>query len=114
MSARKKCKLVQAENLIPLATTATLNPIDWNLCALCQEPSSKPLNCPAQSKRTDSGAGYVTLGDNLKNILQLGKRPLSIDIARLDEGDGIGNTLARNHAQWHTSCRLCHGTVTYI
>ncbi|GFO27758.1 hypothetical protein PoB_005426300 [Plakobranchus ocellatus] len=106
MSARKKCKLVQAENLIPLATTATLNPIDWNLCALCQKPSSKPLNCPAQSKRTDSGAGYVTLGDNLKNFLQLGKRPLPIHIARLDEGDGIGNTLARNHAQWQTSCRL--------
>lgn len=106
MSTRKKCKLVHAESFTSPASTDTHDPIDWSLCALCQEPSSKPLNCPAKSKRTDTGAGYVTLGDNLTSFLQLGKRPLPIDIARLDEGDGIGSTLARNHAQWHTSCRL--------
>ena len=99
MSAWKKCKLVRAESITSPATTATHDPIDWSLCALCQEPSNKPLTCPAKSKRTDNGAGYVTLGDNLKSFHQLGKRPLPIDIARLDEGDGIGNTLARNHAQ---------------
>ena len=95
---RKKCKLVQADTLILPDSTATRDPIDWSLCALCQEPSSKPLHCPANSKRTDIGAGYGTLGDNLKSFLQLGNRPLPLDIDRLDEGDGIGSTLARNHA----------------
>ena len=68
----------------------------------------KNLNFPAKLKPTDIGAGYVSLGDNLESFLRLGKRPLSIDIARLDEGDGIGSTctLACKHAQWHTSCRL--------
>ena len=69
---------------------------------MCQEPSNKPLNCPAKSKRTGNGAGCVSLGDNLESFLRLGKRPLPIDIARLEEGDGTGSTLA----QWHTSCRL--------
>ena len=32
--------------------------------------------------------------------------PLPIDINRLDEGDGISNTLARNHAKWRKSCCL--------
>ena len=73
---------------------------------MCQEPSNKPLSCPAKSKRTDNAAGYVSLGDNLESFLRLDKRSLSIDIARLDEGGSIESTLARNHAQWHTSCRL--------
>ena len=106
MSTRKKCKLVHSESLTSLASSAADRPIDWSLCALCQEPSNKPLSCPAKSKRTDNAAGYVSLGDNLESFLRLGKRPLSIDIARLDEGGSIESTLARNHAQWHTSCRL--------
>ena len=101
MSTRKKCKLVHSESLTSLASSAADKPINWSLCALCQEPSNKPLNCPAKSKRTDNGDGYVSLGDNLESFLRLGKRPLPTDIARLEEGDGIGSTLA----QWHT-CRL--------
>ena len=31
---------------------------------------------------------------------------LAIDINRLDEGDGISNTLTRNHAKWRASCCL--------
>ena len=73
---------------------------------MCQEPSNKPLRCPAKSLRSDIGTGYDTLGDNLKGFLELGARPVSINIARLDEGDGIGKTLARNQAKWHSSCHL--------
>ena len=98
MSTRKKCKRVHSESLTSLASSAADEPIDWSLCALCQEPSNKPLNCLAKSKHTDNGAGYVSLGDNLESFHRLGMQPLPIDIARLDEGDGIGSTLARNHA----------------
>ena len=68
-------------------------------CELFQEPSSKCLNCQAKSKSIDIGAGYGTLGDNLKSFFQLGSRPLPFDIDSLDEGDGIGSTLDRNHPQ---------------
>ena len=104
MSASQKCKLSHCESLI--TPTATPQPIDWSLCALCQEPSDKPLVCPAKSKRTDIRAGYATLGHNLNSFRSVGNQPLPIDINMLDEGDDISNTIKCNHAKWHTSCRL--------
>ena len=56
--------------------------------------------------RTDIRAGYDTLVDNLSSFRSVGNEPLPIDINRLDEGDGISNTLTRNHAKWHASCCL--------
>jgi hypothetical protein len=107
MSARKRCKLIQDESLQPSTLTVDhYNNIDWTLCALCQEPSSQPLQCPANSKRTDVGAGYDSLGDNLEKFQSLGAQPIAVDIAQLDDGDGISQTLAKNSAKWHSSCRL--------
>ena len=108
VSTRKKCKLVHAKTLTSSGTTTTSDPdpIDWSLCALCQEPSNEILKYPAKSLRTDTGAGYDTLGDDLKCFLELGKQPIPIDIRRLSEGDSIGKFLSRNQAQWHASCRL--------
>ena len=56
--------------------------------------------------RTDIGAGYYTLDDNLSSFRNVGNEPSPIDINRLDEGDGISNTLTRNHAKWRASCCL--------
>lgn len=102
MSTRKKCKLFHCGILRSLEVRC--EPVDWSLCALCQERSEKTLNCLVKSKCTD--IGYDILANNLNSFLKLGIQPLSFDTRRLDEEDGIGNTLARNHAQWHTSCRL--------
>ena len=114
MSARKKYELVQGERMG--SSTTTPGPIDWSICALCQEHSDKTLMCPAKSKRTDIGAGYDALGDNLSSFRSVGNEPLPIAINRLDEGDGISNTLTRNHAKWHASCCLkyCASRVTRI
>ena len=114
MSARKKCKLVHGEIMGSPPTTP--GPIDWSLCALCQEHLDKPLVCPANSKRTDIGAGYDSLGDHLTSFRCAGKEPLPIEINRLDEGDGISSTMTRNHAKWHTSYRLkcCASRVARI
>ena len=58
--------------------------------------------------RTAIGAGYDTLDDNLSSFRSVRNEPLPIDITigRLDEGDGISNTLTRSHAKLHKSCRL--------
>ena len=56
--------------------------------------------------RTDIGAGYDTLGDNLSSFRSVRNEPLHININRLEEGDGISNILTRNHAKWHKSYRL--------
>lgn len=73
---------------------------------MCQTHSDKPLTCPAKSKRRDTGAGYDTLADNLSSFRSVGNQPIPVEINRLDDGDGIANTLALNHATWHASCRL--------
>ena len=66
--------------------------------------------------RTDIGAGYDTLDDNLSSFRSVGNEPLPIGIKMLDEGDIISNTLARNHAKWRSSCCLkcCASRVARI
>ena len=104
MSNRKKFKLSQELSLRP--STPTSGQIDWSLCALCQRSTKQRLICPANSKRTDIGAGYDTLAANLTSFLSVDYQPLPVDIHRLDEGDGFISTLTQNKAQWHASCRL--------
>lgn len=106
MPPKKRCKLFKDEGLQPSTSIAHHHNVDWTLCALCQEPSSQPLHCPALSKRKDIGAGYDTLGDNLEKFKSLGIQPIAVDIADLNDGDGISQTLAKNSAKWHSSCRL--------
>uniref|UniRef100_UPI00358E794D uncharacterized protein isoform X2 n=1 Tax=Myxine glutinosa TaxID=7769 RepID=UPI00358E794D len=106
MPAKKRCKIVQDASLQPSTSAVGYPPIDWSRCALCQEHSSEPLQCPAKSKRTDVGAGYDCVGDNLTTFRELGEQPVGVDIAQLDDGDGIPQTLAKHSAQWHSSCHL--------
>ena len=70
--------------------TTTHGPINWSICALCQEHLDNPLICPAKLKRTDIGAGYDSaLGDHLRSFRSFGKEPLPIDTNRQNKGDGI-------------------------
>ena len=72
MSARKKYKLVHDERMGSPNTTS--GPIDCSIimCTLCQKKSDKTLICPAKLERTDIGAGYDTLGDNLRSFRIVG------------------------------------------
>ncbi|XP_062605131.1 uncharacterized protein LOC134266937 [Saccostrea cucullata] len=78
---------------------------DWNKCVLCQEDTAETLSCPADSTRS-TGSGYKTLADNLHSFSQIGCLPKSLDMSRLDEGDGIQSTFQNHKAKWHDSCRL--------
>ena len=79
---------------------------DWSLCILCQESKSEALQCPADSKRSDVGAGYKTLAENIQEFNELGCMPIQISLSRLNEGDGMENTFLRCKARWHKSCHL--------
>ena len=61
--------------------------------------------CPANSKRSDAGAGYRSLALNLSEIEELGESPFDFNINELDSGNGIELTLKINNACWHKSCR---------
>ena len=79
--------------------------IDWKLCALCQETKEESLQCPANSKRTDRGAGYKSLAEHLLLFSELGITPFAISLEQLNDGSGIENTLLNNKASWQKSCR---------
>lgn len=81
-------------------------PIDWSLCILCQKNSQENLQCPAnKSKRADKGAGYKSVAENLEHFFELGVLPFDISVDQLNDGSGIENTLVRNNASWHKSCK---------
>lgn len=65
------------------------NVTNWKLCVICQESNKDGLQCRADSRRADKGAGYKTLADNLKQFADLGYMSKDVDLSRLDEGDGI-------------------------
>ena len=79
---------------------------DWNLCVVCQGSKAETLQCPVETKRSDVGAGYKTLAENIQQFNQLGCMPVQINLSRLDEGDGIESTFLRYKARWHKGCYL--------
>ena len=69
---------------------------------MCQEKRSEPLQCPAESKRPDSGAGYRSLGSNLQEFSELGEMDESVDLGRFNEGEGIVATLSEFESSLQT------------
>ena len=54
----------------------------------------------------DVRSGCLAIADNIGQFDRLDCMPIQIDIARLDDGCGISQTLQSNNACWHKSCRL--------
>jgi hypothetical protein len=50
--------------------------------------------------------GYKTLIGNLFSFSQIGCLPKSIDLSRLDDGEGIQSTFQNHKAKWYDSCKL--------
>ena len=80
--------------------------LDWDLCALCQQDTKEPLQCPAEDNRKAAGDGYITLSNNLTRFEKCGYTPCPIELTKLNEGEGIETCLKRNKAKWHKSCNL--------
>ena len=79
---------------------------NWDKCVLCQqEITDEVLQCPANSKRSTSGAGYKTLADNLLAFNEIGWLSSSI-VSRLMEEQDLEGTFRSHKAKWHDSCRL--------
>ena len=89
------------EKQIPENSVSKAN---WQFCAICQKATSEALQCPADSKRSDVGAGYKTLAVNIEKFAKLGCMPIELCVSRLDDGNGIEKTFFANKARWHRSC----------
>ena len=80
--------------------------INWELCVICQKQTSESLTSPTLSRRHDIGRGYKSLAENLFKFNELGKLPKSLQLNRIDEGQGIEAALIDNDAKWHHTCIL--------
>ena len=102
----KVCKIVRSCDRRSSTDSHELSKeIDWKSCILCQGNTYEALVSPANSKRKDIGAGYTSLAHNLTQFIEIDVKPFVFDIKDLDDGSGIENTLTRNKAVWHKSCR---------
>ena len=89
----------------------TVSKTDWQICAICQNVTSEALQCPADTKRSDVGAGYKTLAANIEKFAKLGCMPKELCLSRLDEGNGIEETFLANKARWHKSCYALYNST---
>ena len=85
-------------------TPTTPPETNWKLCLVCQEETTESLVCPVLSKRRDPGSGYTTMAANLVKFDELGKLPRTVQLQRLDEGQGVDATMVAHQAKWHKTC----------
>ena len=94
------CISEYASDIMNTLTICKEQSIYWTRCIFCQEGKDEKLQCPADSKRGNVGAGY-----QLRQFKELGFMPISVNIDQFDEGNGNEDTLKRNNACWHKRCR---------
>ena len=63
--------------------------LNCTLCILCQEDKKKKLHCPVESKRSDYGAGYKKMAENIQGFFDVGSLPFNLKQDQLDDGSGI-------------------------
>ena len=76
---------------------------DWTKCCLCQEDKTdEDLKSPP-TRYSIENDGYYMIASNIPLFQAINEMPIVLDPARLDEGDGIEETLRRNHAKYQLS-----------
>ena len=53
--------------------------VDWLKCIICQKETAEKTQCPANSKRYDSGAGYLTIERDLTSFHEAGELHSAVD-----------------------------------
>ena len=96
----------QLVDTVEQRTPTTPPETNWKLCLVCQEETTESLVCPVLSKRRDPGSGYTTMAANFVKFDELGKLPRTVQLQRLDEGQGVEATIVTHQAKWHKTCML--------
>ena len=94
---------------IDMATSCTSSAskwqTDWSKCCLCQQDTKEELKSPPNSYQPEQD-GYTNIATNVPLFKAMNALPIMLDPARLNEGEGIEQTLRKNNAKYHQSCRL--------
>ena len=104
LAMSKKIKLVDIRAASSKKSAAATT--NWEICVLCQAETSESLTSPACSKRQDVGRAYKALAENLMKFDALGTLPRTLQLDRIDEGQGIEAAMVANEAKWHQTCKL--------
>ena len=85
-----------------MASLSTKLQTDWGKCCLCQtEKKGEGLKSPPPGSNEHDG--YSMLATSIPLFKAINQLPIIIDPSRLD---GVEETLCRNQAKYHQSCRL--------
>ena len=81
---------------------------DWNKCFLCRtEKKGEDLKYPpTHYSFIKNNDGYYMIASNITLFQAINQLSITLDLIRLDEDDGIEETLRRNNAKYHQNCRL--------
>ena len=80
---------------------------DWSKCCLCQIDKDEDLkSLPTRYETDRDNDGYVMIARNIPLFHAIHQMPIKLDPKRLDQGGGIEETLRKNNAKYHQSCRL--------
>ena len=77
---------------------------DWSKCCLCQSKTKEELKSPPVHYSCNSD-GYTMISRNIPLFQELDSMPIILDPVRLDDGTGIEETLRKNRAMYHQTCR---------
>ena len=78
----------------------------WSSSIICQKNSAELLSNPRNNpKKSNSGAGYQSISEDLLQFHELGGLPRYVRIEEFDEGDARQATFERQNAKWHKPCR---------
>ena len=98
-----KLKLVSP---LQMPETSPVLENDWKKCVICQADKNEKLVCPADSRKQDVGTGYVSLAKDVTAFNNAGCLPKTLDMSRINDGDGLEATFELHRAKLHKSCRL--------
>ena len=79
---------------------------DWSKCCLCQKKKKNEELKSPRAQQPQGHDGYTMIATNIPLFYAINEMPIVLDPARLDDGGGLEETLRKNKAQYHQSCRL--------
>ena len=79
---------------------------DWSKCCLCQTEKEELKSPPTRYEAKEDRDRYVMIARNVPLFKDISRLPILLYPKRLDEGNGIEDTLRKNQTKYHQSCRL--------
>ena len=73
---------------------------EWTKCFICQTVTDDPLRSPKE--------GYETLSTNIPKFAALAALPFGLNLERINNGNGIEQTLRDNSARYHNKYQLLY------